>query len=331
MVKASVFSDRPADMGAFFTMQPPTEEELRLREARVDGAERAIAALKEASLDLERRAAQFDDDIKRIHDKQNATLRWTIGAIIGFGATLAAIGIVIVTGESAERRALDNRISDSLAGMRLEAGTTATAMADLAVRTRATELATGQSREAADNLIEQFAALQLRIDQANHRTDLTLGRLSENIDNIRSDFSYLVEGGGARTSFAGQIFIAVPYDSPDADRTGTFISDIDVSVLSAAGQLRAGTLRLVIPASVGTPRQRVAFSLSMQFLMALAGLIDQSADQPSDIGRTLLTITDVDSLLTRFYETDAWPALAQAVADGHLTDFTIDQRPIVGE
>ncbi|MEZ5667436.1 MAG: hypothetical protein R3F55_08400 [Alphaproteobacteria bacterium] len=312
-------------------MTVPAEQELRLREARVEGAEQALDALRQATLALERRAAGFDAEVRRLQDRQGGALRWTVGAILGLGGILAAVAIVLITGEAAERRSLDARLTAELAGLSARIDSIDATLARLAAQASATEAAAEQSRGAADGLAAQFAALQQRIDASNHRTDMLLGRLGENIDNIRSDFAYLVEGGGARTGFAGQIFLKVPYPSPDADATGSFISDVEVSVLSAAGQLRAGTLRMIVPARDDAPRQRVTFTLNMQFLVALGDLVAGTGAAREDRARQLLRIADVETLMTAFYEADAWTQLTLAVADSRLTDFVIDQRPVVGE
>lgn len=306
-------------------METPSEHELKLREARVQGAEQAVQALKDATLELERRAAQFATDIRRLEDGQARLLRWTVGAILALGLILGGAGIALLLDQGEERRALDLRLSGQLDAIRARADTLAGDVAATAEQARLTGQAATRGGEAADALLAAVAELAQGLDDTNRRADLMLGRLAASIDNIRADFSYLVEGGGYRSSFAGQVVIAVPYESADADRAGTFLSDIDVSLLSAGGQLRAGTLRLVVPRHGRIPQQRASYTLTPQFMTALADLVGV------EDGNGLRRIADADDLLTAFHELEVWPALAQATLDGRLNDFLIDAQPTAAE
>jgi len=306
-------------------METPSDEELKLREARVQGAEHGVQALKQATLDLERRAAQFDIDVHRLEDKQASTLKWTVGSILALGAILASVGIALLMYQADARRDLDARLASEISSLRAQADQIERTVTALDLNARSTEEAASRSLETTEALVGAIGEVRQGLERTNHRTDLMLGRLSENIDNIRADFAYLVEGGGHRSSFAGQIFIDVPYESADVDRAGTFISDIELSLLSSGGQLRAGTLRLTVPRHGLIPRQRVTYSLNMHFLTALADLVGGT-----DAGR-LLRVANVDSLLNSFYELEAWPVLVQATLDGELTDFLIDAQEISTE
>ena len=306
-------------------MNTPDEQELKLRAARLQGAEQGLRALKEATLDLERRAAGFADDIRRLEAGQIRALRWTVGSILALGLILGGSGLGLLLDQAAERRALDSRLAATIAAIEAEADAMARAVGALAARAEATERAAARGGAAAENLLARVEELSRGLDDTNRRNDLMLGRLSAAIEAVAADFAYLVEGGGLRSSFEGQVVIAVPYESADADRAGTFISDIHVSLLSSGGQLRAGTLRLVVPRHGRIPRQRVSYSLSPQFLTAVSDLVGAGPDSP--LGR----IANVDALLTAFYELDVWPALALATIDGRINDFIIDAQPIPPE
>lgn len=306
-------------------MDTPTTEELRLREARIQGAEQGVQALKAATLDLERRAVQFDADFRRLEASHASMLKWTVGSILALGAILAAVVTVLLLSQWEARRELDTRLATEITGLRAQAGAIERTVAALALDAQTTEQSAARSLETSEALLGAIDAVRLGLERTNHRTDLLLGRLGQNIDNIRADFAYLVEGGGYRSSFTGQIFIDVPYESADVDRAGTFISDIDVSVLSSGGQLRAGTLRLTVPRHGRIPRQQVTYSLNMHFLDAVAELVG-GADTTA-----LQRVANVDSLLNSFYELEVWPVLIQATLDGQLTDFLIDTREIGDE
>jgi hypothetical protein len=303
-------------------MESPNEHELKLREARVQGAEHGIQALKDATLELERRATQFDADIRRLEDGQASTIRWTVGSILGLGVILGTFGIVLLLNQAGERRELDARLASQIESIRAQTDIMAESVAALTGRSESTDQAAGRALEASEVLLGMIAELRDGLDESDRRTDLMLGRLNANIDNIRADFAYLVEGGGFRSSFDGQIYIDVPYESADVDRAGIFLSDIDISLLSSGGQLRAGTLRLVVPRHGRIPQQRVTYSLSPQFLTALADLLQRDDTDP------LRRVANVDALVNSFYEYAVWPALIQATVDGKLTEFLIDAQPI---
>ena len=303
-------------------MQTPTVEELKLREARVQGAEQAISALKEATIELDRRAAAFDADIQRIESRQAGNLKWTIGAILGFGAILATVGVVLLIAQIDERRSLDSRITAEITTTRQQIEAIERDVNTLTQALEAVRHDAASGLQAAESLSGGVSALQQRLDEALHRTDLLLGRLSANVDSIRADFAYLVDGGGNRSSFEGQVAIDVPYESIDAGPTGTFLSDVEIAVLSSGGLLRAGTLRITVPGHGRIPRQWVTYELNMQFLAALADRI------PGATADALRQAPDVRVLMTRFYDAGAWPALIQASVDNALDDYVIEREPI---
>lgn len=303
-------------------METPSVEELKLREARVQGAEQAISALQEATRALERRAAAFDENMRRIERRQIGNLKWTIGTFLGLSAVLASIGIVILLNQEDERRTLDALIAAEVTATRQGIEAMERNASTQALALEAVKQDTAIALETAAAVSSVVSQLHEQFGEAVRRSDLLLARLSANVDNIRADFAYLVDGGGYRSSFEGQVVIQVPYESTDTGPTGTFLSDVEISVLSSGGQLRAGTLRITVPNHGRIPRQWVTYALNLQFLAALADRI------PVASASELHQAPDVRVLMTRFYDTGAWQALVQASVDNDLKDFEIAREPI---
>src|SRR5690606_3090838 len=117
------------------------EQELKLRAARLQGAEQGFWALKEATLDLERCVVGFADDIRRLEAGQIRALRWTVGSILALGLILGGSGCGLLLGQAAGRRALASRLAATVAVIEVEVDAMARAVGALAARAEATERA----------------------------------------------------------------------------------------------------------------------------------------------------------------------------------------------
>jgi len=150
-------------------MAPTTDSELRLREARLEGGEQALQALKQATRDLELKAAGFDKSIRRLEHRQASHLKWMIGSVVGLAAILSAVAIAMLLNEAAERRALDARIGTVVTDTQTALDRIDDALAALRDRADASERDIHTGRGATEALLQGFTALQERIDDSNHR------------------------------------------------------------------------------------------------------------------------------------------------------------------
>lgn len=306
----------------------PDEKELRLREARVEGAEHAIQALRDASLDLQRTVDGLERDLRSLENRQARHLYWTLGTILGLGGIITAIVITLTVQQSGERRALDMRISDGLAVLQQRSLEIGQAIASVEQRTGNTDDAVAAIGQTSERLAAEFGDLRDDLAETDHRHSTTLGRLSANIDSIRSDFGYLVDGGGTRSLFEGQILLQVPYESADADFTGAFLSDIELALLFSGGKVRVGSLGVTMPRHGRIPRRWIVYAINREFIDALADELAQESSRETDIAARLIASETATQFLAHFHELAAWPTLASASLDGSLNAFVIESRAL---